>query len=61
MNDYPELLNAVSTLARDMEKLQAVAVAQYTPEVEALIATVDYINAYREMWEANEVGEETWK
>jgi len=32
-------MNAVSALARDMEKLQAVAVAQYTPEVEALIAT----------------------
>lgn len=39
MSDYPELMNAVSAFARDMEKLQAVTVAQYTPEVEALIAT----------------------
>lgn len=98
MNDYPELLNTVGALARDMERLQAVAVAQYTPEVEALIATgsrdarqiertldglldfcghapvlqlyrrlcrhyfdidpvatASYVNAYREMWDSDEV------
>jgi hypothetical protein len=95
VNDYPELLKSVHALARE---LQAAAVAQYTPVVEALIATgsrdarqieaaldglldfcghgsaldlyrrlcryyfgidpvatVSYINAYREWWDSDAV------
>lgn len=39
MSDYPELLNSTHVLARELQELQAVAVAQYTPAVETLIAT----------------------
>lgn len=39
MNDYPELLKSVNALARELQGLQAAAVAQYTPVVETLIAT----------------------
>ena len=98
MNDYAALLKSVTALARELQDLQAVAVAQYTPVVETLIATasrdsrqiertldglldfcgygpalhlyrrlcrhyfdidpvatVSYINAYREMWDSDEV------
>ncbi|MDP2834430.1 MAG: hypothetical protein Q8Q28_14270 [Pseudomonadota bacterium] len=39
MNGYPELLKSVNALASELQGLQAVAVAQYTPLVETLIAT----------------------
>lgn len=39
MNDYPELLKSVNALARELQGLQAAAVAQYTPVVETLTAT----------------------
>lgn len=98
MNDYAALLNSVTALARELQGLQAVAVAQYTPVVETLIATASrdarqiertldrlldfcghasaldlyrrlcrhyfdidpiatasYINAYRELWDSDEV------
>lgn len=98
MNDYPALLKSTHALARELQELQAVAVAQYTPVVETLIATgsrdarqieqtldglldfcghaptlhiyrrlcrhyfdidpvatASYINAYREMWDSDEV------
>lgn len=98
MNDYSALLKSVSALARELQGLQAVAVAQYTPVVETLIATASrdarqieqtldglldfcghapalhlyrrlcrhyfdidpvatasYINAYRELWDSDEV------
>jgi len=97
MNDYDALFQSVSTIAKEMQGLQTLAVTQYTPVVEAIIvsrsrdvrhiehtldglldfachpaghqlfktlcrhyyhidpsATVDYINAYREMWDAKE-------
>jgi len=99
MNDYDALFQSVSTIAKEMQSLQTLAVTQYTPVVEAIIAsrsrdvrhieqtldglldfachpaglqlfkalcrhyyrnridpaaTVDYINAYREMWDAEE-------
>lgn len=98
MNDYPELLKSASVLARKLQGLQAVALTQYAPVVEDLIAsgsrdarqiertldglldfcghaptlllyrrlcrhyfnidpvaTVSYINAYRELWDSDEV------
>ncbi len=98
MNDYPALQKSTHALARELQKLQAVAAAQYTPVVETLIAagsrdsrqieqtldglldfcghaptlhiyrrlcrhyfdidpvaTAIYINAYREMWDSDEV------
>jgi len=98
VNDYPELLNSTHALARELQGLQAVAVAQYTPVVETLIATgsrdarqiertldglldfcghepalhlyrrlcrhyfdidpvatASHINAYRELWDSDEV------
>ena len=39
MNDYDTLLQSVSAIAEQMQGLQAVAVAQYTPVVETIIAT----------------------
>jgi hypothetical protein len=39
MNDYDTLLHSVSAIAEQMQGLQAVAVAQYTPVVETIIAT----------------------
>lgn len=67
MNDYPELLNSTHALARELQGLQAVAVAQYTPVLHLYrrlcrhyfdidpVATVSYINAYREWWDSDEV------
>lgn len=98
MSDYSALLESTHAIARELQGLQAAAVAQYTPVVEALIATgcrdtrqiertldglldfcghapvlllyrrlcrhyfdidpvatVSYINAYREMWDSDEV------
>jgi len=97
MNDYIDLMKTTQSLACELQNLQAVAVAQYTPVVENLIATgnrdvgeiertldglldfcsyqpaldlyrrlcrhyfdidpvatVSYINAYREMWDSDE-------
>lgn len=39
MNDYDTLLQSVSAIAEQMQELQAVAVVQYTPVVETIIAT----------------------
>jgi len=39
MNDYAELLESISALASALQGLQAVAVAEYRPAVETLIAT----------------------
>lgn len=39
MNDYAELLQSTHALARELQGLQGAAVAQYTPLVDALIAT----------------------
>ena len=39
MNDYATLFQSVSVIAEQMQGLQAVAVAQYTPVVENIIAT----------------------
>jgi len=39
MNDYGTLFHSVSIIAEYMQGLQAVAVAQYTPVVETIIAT----------------------
>ncbi len=39
MNEYDSLLQSVSAIAKQMQGLQAVAVAQYTPVVETIIAT----------------------
>lgn len=39
MNDYDTLFHSVSIIAEHMQGLQAVAVAQYTPVVETIIAT----------------------
>lgn len=95
MSDYDTLLKYVSAIAEQIQGVQAVAVAQYTPVVETIIATrncdvrqieqtldglldfcgyeqalllyrrlcrhyydidpaatVDYINAYRELWDS---------
>lgn len=100
MNDYDTLVKSVSSIAKELQGLQAHAVAQYTPVVEAIIATrnsdarhiqqildylldvachpdglhlfktlcryyynidpsttVDYIYAYRELWEPAETDE----
>jgi hypothetical protein len=39
MNDYDTLLHSVSAIAEQMQGLQAIAVAHYTPVVETIIAT----------------------
>jgi len=39
MNDYDTLLQSVSTTAETMQGLQTLAVTQYTPIVETIIAT----------------------
>ena len=39
MNDYDTLFQSVSVIAQEIQGLQALAVAQYTPEVEAIIAS----------------------
>ena len=39
MNDYDALFQSVSTIAKEMQGLQTLAVIQYTPVVEAIIAT----------------------
>lgn len=39
MNDYAALLKSSSSLASQLHELQEMAVAQYTPMVESLIAT----------------------
>jgi hypothetical protein len=39
MNDYDALFQSLSAIADQMQELQAAAVAQYTPVVEAIIAT----------------------
>ena len=39
MNDYDTLLQSISAIAEQMQGLQAVAVLQYTPVVETIIAT----------------------
>jgi hypothetical protein len=39
MNEYDSFLQSVSAIAKQMQGLQAVAVAQYTPVVETIIAT----------------------
>lgn len=97
MSEYRGLLNAIGTLARDVQVLHAQGVALYTPIVQAIVATssrdashiehtldglldfachpeglklfkalcrhyyplapaatADYINAYRELWDADE-------
>ena len=94
-DDYDTLLQSVGAIAEQMQGLQAVAVAQYTPVVETIVATrsrdvrqieqtldglfdfcgheqalqlyrrlcrhyfdinpvatADYINAYRELWDS---------
>ena len=39
MNDYDTLLQSVSVIAEKMQGLHTLAVTQYTPVVEAIIAT----------------------
>ena len=39
MNDFDALLQSVSAIAQDMKELHSLAVAQYTPVVETIIAT----------------------
>jgi hypothetical protein len=39
MNSYDSLLHSVSDIAKELQVLQAQAVTQYTPVVEAIIAT----------------------
>ncbi|MDZ4253254.1 MAG: hypothetical protein U1A72_11870 [Sulfuritalea sp.] len=39
MNDYSALLKSTHALARELQELQVVAIAQYTPMVKTLIAT----------------------
>ena len=39
MSDYDTLLQSVSAIAKELQGLQTLAVAQYTPMVEAIIAT----------------------
>ncbi|MBI5592009.1 MAG: hypothetical protein HY881_16205 [Deltaproteobacteria bacterium] len=39
MNDYDTLLQSVSAIAEKMQELQTIAVTQYTPIVETIIAT----------------------
>lgn len=46
MSDYPDLLKSTHALARELHGLQAVAVAQYTPVVETLLATGN-----RDVWQ----------
>lgn len=39
MNDYNTLFQSVSVIAQELQGLQTLAVSQYTPVVEAIIAT----------------------
>lgn len=39
MNDYDTLLHSVGTIAKEVQGLHTLAVAQYTPVVEAIIAS----------------------
>ncbi|HBA72851.1 MAG: hypothetical protein A2X82_01070 [Geobacteraceae bacterium GWC2_55_20] len=39
MKDYDTLLQSISAIAEQMQGVQAIAVAQYTPVVETIIAT----------------------
>ena len=39
MNDYDTLFQSVSVIAQEIQGLHTFAVAQYTPEVEAIIAS----------------------
>ena len=39
MKDYDTLLQSVSSIAKELQGLQALALSQYTPVVETIIST----------------------